>query len=39
MNSIIDILNNTLIYNNNKINILLDINNNIWFQFISIAKL
>ena len=39
MNSFIDILNNTLIYNNNKINILLDIDNNIWFQFISIAKL
>jgi 3-methyladenine DNA glycosylase AlkD len=39
MNNIIDIFNNSLIYNNNKINILLDIDNNIWFQFISIAKL
>jgi prophage antirepressor-like protein len=39
MNSIIDIFNNLLIYNNNEINILLDTDNNIWFKFISIAKI
>ena len=35
----IDIFNNTLIYNNNKINILLDIDNNIWFKFSNISNL
>ena len=39
MNSLIDIFNNTLIYNNNKINILLDIDNNIWFKFLNISNL
>jgi prophage antirepressor-like protein len=39
MNSLIDIFNNTLIYNNNKINILLDIDNNIWFKFSNISNL
>ena len=39
MDSIIDIFNNQLIYNKNKINYVIDIENNIWFKFLSIAKL
>ena len=39
MNTIIDIFNNQLIYNKNKINYVIDIENNIWFKFLSIAKL
>ena len=39
MDTIIDLFNNTLIYNSNKIDFLIDIENNIWFKFISISKL
>jgi prophage antirepressor-like protein len=39
METIIDIFNNTLIYNLNKINFVIDIENNIWFKFIDLAKL
>lgn len=39
MNTIIDIINNQLVYNKNKINYVIDIENNIWFRFLSIAKL
>ena len=39
MNTIVDIFNNELIYNNNKINYVIDIENNIWFKFLSLAKL
>lgn len=39
MDTIIDLFNNTLIYNSNKIDFLIDIDNNIWFKFISISKL
>ena len=39
MDTIIDIFNNILIYNSNKINFVIDIDNNIWFKFISISKL
>jgi prophage antirepressor-like protein len=39
MDTIIDLFNNTLIYNSNKIEFLIDIENNIWFKFISISKL
>ena len=37
--SIIDIFNNQLVYNRNKINYVIDIENNIWFKFLSISKL
>jgi prophage antirepressor-like protein len=39
MDTVIDIFNNTLIYNKNKIDFIIDIENNIWFKFISISKL
>ena len=39
MNSIIDIYNNILIYNNNTIDYVLDNNCNIWFKFITISNL
>ena len=39
MNTIIDLFNNTLIYNENKIDFIIDTNNNIWFKFLSITKL
>ena len=39
IDTIIDLFNNTLIYNSNKIDFLIDIENNIWFKFISISKL
>jgi prophage antirepressor-like protein len=39
MNTIIDIFNNQLVYNKNKINYVIDIENNIWFKFLSIANL
>ena len=39
MDTIIDLFNNTLIYNSNKIDFIIDIENNIWFKFISISKL
>jgi prophage antirepressor-like protein len=39
MNSIIDIYNNLLIYNDNKINYIIDKNNTIWFRFISIVDI
>jgi prophage antirepressor-like protein len=39
MNTIIDIFNNQLIYNKNNINYVIDIENNIWFKFVSISKL
>jgi prophage antirepressor-like protein len=39
METVIDIFNKNLIYNKNKINFLIDIDNNIWFKFISIANI
>jgi prophage antirepressor-like protein len=39
MNTIIDIFNNQLVYNKNNINYVIDIENNIWFKFLNIAKL
>jgi prophage antirepressor-like protein len=39
MNTIIDILNNKLIYNSNKIDFLIDTENVIWFKFINICNL
>jgi len=39
MNTIIDIFNNMLIYNSNTIEFVIDIENNIWFKFLSICKL
>ena len=39
MNTIIDIFNNQLVYNKNNINYVIDIENNIWFKFLSITKL
>jgi prophage antirepressor-like protein len=39
MNTIIDIYNEILFYNNNEINYIIDINNIIWFKFISISKI
>ena len=39
MNSIIDIYNNLLIYNNNTIDYLLDNLGNIWFKFITISNI
>ena len=39
MNSIIDIYNNFLIYNNQTIDYLLDNSCNIWFKFITISNL
>jgi prophage antirepressor-like protein len=39
MNSIIDIYNSLLFYNENKINYIIDKDNNIWFKFISIATI
>ena len=39
MNTIIDIYNKTLSYNNNEINFEIDIDGVIWFKFLSIAKI
>jgi len=39
MNTIIDIYNEILCYNNNEINYIIDVNNIIWFKFISISKI
>ena len=39
MNSIIDIYNNILIYNNNTIDYVLDNSCDIWFKFITISNL
>ena len=39
MNSIIDIYNNILKYNNNNIDFVIDINGLIWFKFLSICKI
>ncbi len=39
MNTIIDIYNEILFYNNTEINYIIDINNIIWFKFISISKI
>jgi prophage antirepressor-like protein len=39
MNSIIDIFNNILIYNSNKIDYVIDNENNIWFKFTNISNL
>jgi len=39
MNSILDIYNSILKYNNNEINFIIDFDGNIWFKFINITKL
>ena len=39
METLIDIFNNILIYNSNKINYIIDIENNIWFKFKSISEI
>ena len=39
MNSILDIYNSVLKYNNNEINFIIDYNGNIWFKFINITQL
>lgn len=39
MNSIIDIYNNLLIYNDSNINYIIDKDNTIWFRFLSIANI
>ena len=39
MNSIIDIYNNILKYNNNNLDFVIDINGIIWFKFLSICKI
>jgi prophage antirepressor-like protein len=39
MNAVIDIFNNQLVYDKNNINYVIDIENNIWFKFLSVAKL
>ena len=39
MNTIIDIYNEILFYNNTEINYIIDINNIFWFKFISISKI
>ena len=39
MNSILDIYNSVLKYNNNEINFIIDFDGNIWFKFINITKM
>jgi prophage antirepressor-like protein len=39
MNSIFNIYNSVLKYNNNEINFIIDLNGNIWFKFINITQL
>jgi len=39
METLIDIFNNILIYNSNKIDYVIDIENNIWFKFKSISEI
>ena len=39
MNSLIDIYNNIIKYNNKNINFIIDTESNIWFKFIHIAKI
>ena len=39
MNTILDIYNSVLKYNDNKINFIIDFDGNIWFKFISITKM
>jgi len=39
MNTILDIYNSVLKYNNNEINFIIDFDGNIWFKFINITKM